>query len=151
MNKGCKPYAKEAGMLHRGMEHTKSLLYRVTARWLFYRLLQDGFYHDKKDYHNKFLPLTADARKRFYKYKGWRPWALADDTRELIPGHVFDNPIEWFEVIMKQLKFKKTKWVTLGHYIEVWFEARAMREQFHHYAEEIPLLPFGGDFTIEPK
>jgi len=50
MNKGCKPHAKEMGILDRGMEHIKSLTYRVTAKWLFYRLLQDGFYHDKKEH-----------------------------------------------------------------------------------------------------
>jgi hypothetical protein len=41
MNKECKPHAKEVGILDRGVEHIKSVPYRVTVRWLFYRVFQD--------------------------------------------------------------------------------------------------------------
>lgn len=41
MNKEYKPHAKEVGILDRAMEHVKSVPYRVTPRWLFYRVFQD--------------------------------------------------------------------------------------------------------------
>jgi len=41
MNKEYKPHAKEAGILDRAMEHVKSVPYRVTPRWLFYRVFRD--------------------------------------------------------------------------------------------------------------
>ena len=41
MNKEYKPHAKEAGILDSAMEHVKSVPYRATPRWLFYRVFQD--------------------------------------------------------------------------------------------------------------
>ncbi|MBA7659029.1 hypothetical protein ES703_66992 [subsurface metagenome] len=144
------PRKEQAAILARAMEHIESVPYAVTARWLFYRLLQDGLYQKKGDYHNLFLPLTAKARKRFYD--GWRPSTLADDTRELIPGGGgFDDVSDWLNAVRDQLEFSKSKWLNQDYYIEIWFEAAAMVGQFRHYTEELPLLAFHGDVSIPEK
>ncbi|MBA7639443.1 hypothetical protein ES703_47101 [subsurface metagenome] len=149
MNNDYKPRREQAMILERAMAHINSVPYAVTARWLFYRLLGE-VYQDKGEYHAKFLPLTSKARKRFYN--GWRPWTLADDTRGIIPGGGgFDDALEWLGAVKEQEKFIKAKWLSQDHYIEIWFEAKAMRSQFEYYTEEIPLLPFGGDVSISEK
>lgn len=150
MENEYQPRPEQVKILDRAMAHIKSVPYAVTARWLFYRLLQDNLYHGKGDYHSQFLPLTAKARKRFYK--NWRPSTLADDTRAVIPGgDGFDDPIAWLEAIKDQLKFEKAKWLNQDYYIEVWFEAAAMEGQFRYYTEEVPLLAFHGDVSIPQK
>lgn len=150
MNKQYKPRAEQEGILRIALGHVNSVPYAVTARWLFYRLLQDGIYHGKDAYHGLFLPLTAKARKSFYD--GWRPWTLADDTRQVIPGgDGFDDPEEWLEAVKDQLGFSKTKWLNQDYYVEIWFEAAAMVGQFRHYTEEIPLFAFHGDVSIPEK
>lgn len=122
----------------------------MTARWLFYRLLQESTYRGKDAYHSLFLPLTAKARKSFYA--GWQPWTLADDTRQVIEGgNGFDDPLEWLEAVQDQLRFEKAKWHTQDYYLEIWFEAAAMLGQFRHYTEEIPLFAFHGDVSIPGK
>ncbi|MBA7635057.1 hypothetical protein ES703_42657 [subsurface metagenome] len=150
MDKEYQPRKGQADILDRAEEHIRSVPYRVTARWLFYRLLQDGIYHGKGDYHSQFLPLTAKARKRFYG--NWRPDTLADDTRELIPGgDGFDDPGEWLEALKDQLEFPKSKWLNQDYYVEIWFEAAAMASQFRYYTEELPLFAFHGDVSIPGK
>lgn len=57
--RGWKPQGKTAPILDRAMEHIKSVEYKVSARWVFYRLLQEGHYSDKNDYKNKFIPMTS--------------------------------------------------------------------------------------------
>jgi len=73
------PRPDQAGILDKAYELVRSVLYQVTARWLFYRLLQEAFFKDKDAYKTKFLPLLSKARKSFYKQ--WNPGTLADDTR----------------------------------------------------------------------
>ena len=70
------PRREQITILDSAMEHINSVPYVVSARWLFYRLLQDSFYHEKGDYHSRFLPLTSKVRKNFYGL--WRPDTLAD-------------------------------------------------------------------------
>ncbi|GAJ17797.1 unnamed protein product, partial [marine sediment metagenome] len=50
MDKKYEPRKEQADILDRAEEHIRSVPYRVTARWLFYRLLQDGIYHGKDAY-----------------------------------------------------------------------------------------------------
>lgn len=150
MNGEYNPRAQQARILDIALKYVNSVPYAVTARWLFYRLLQDGIYHGKDAYHSLFLPLTAKARKS--SYGGWRPWTLADDTREVIAGGGgFDDPEEWLEAVKDQEKFNKAKWLNQEYYVEIWFEAAAMAGQFRHYTEEIPLLAFRGDVSIPEK
>ena len=53
-----KPHGKSKLTLDRAMGYIQAVPYRVTLRWLFYRLLQDGTYSSKQDY-GQLKPLTC--------------------------------------------------------------------------------------------
>lgn len=145
-----KPRQGQRDILDRAMGHIESVPYKVTARWLFYRLLQDSMFRGKDDYHAKFLPLTAKARKCFFE--GWSPETLADDTRELVPGgNGYDSAMDWLSAVQRGLECNLTKWCDQDYYVEVWFEAAAMVGQFRYHTKELPLLAFHGDISIPQK
>ena len=81
VNDNYQPNAKSREILARAWEHVQGVEYQVTARWLFYRLLQDGFYSSKADY-EKLLALLSRARHN--QWESWRPDSLIDDGREAI-------------------------------------------------------------------
>ena len=135
-------------ILESAMAHIKSVPYKVTLRWVFYRLLQDGLYRKKEDY-GSFRRLEAKARKAFYN--GWHPAIFADDTREFIErGDGWPSVSEWLEAV-GQMKFNHPVWDSQKYYIEIWFEAGAMVAQFKYYAPDVPLFSFHGDCSIAPK
>ena len=158
---GYKPKAKSEYILKRAWRWVESVAYSVTARWVFYRLLQDGAYSEKKGY-RELLKLLSNARKGFYEQ--WRPWTLADDTRAPIlmqrTGHYgihlrgdgFKNETDWLEKVKKEINCPLDRWSSQPIYAEIWFEAAAMQGQFIYYANEnIPLLAFHGDVSIPEK
>ena len=71
-------------ILDRAYEHVNSVSYKVSLRWLFYRLLQDGIYKAKGNYNN-LKGLVSKARKNFFGK--WRPDSLSDQTRHSIIPH----------------------------------------------------------------
>lgn len=129
--------------------HIHSVPYTVTARWVFYRLLQDAIFNKKSDY-KRLLKLLSSARKGFYN--GWQPDTLADDTRQaVIKGNGFHSGNEWLEGV-KRMSCNLDRWTAQDNYVEVWFEAAAMFSQFDHYVNEnVPLLAFHGDVSIPEK
>jgi hypothetical protein len=144
--------AQVEALATRALEHIQSVDYKVSLRWVFYRLLQDGFYKEKSDY-NRFMQLTSKWRHK--ELFGWRPDTLADETCEIIiRGVEVATP---FEEIPDSIIQNLPLWTLDSHfkyqdyYIEVWFEARAMLEQFQKYAPHVTLYPFGGWATIDPK
>lgn len=144
------PQGKTAAMLDRAFEIVQSVPYAVGLRWLFYRMLQEGFYSRKSDYKDKFCKATAAARHAFYK--GWRPDTLIDETREAITrGNGFDNEADWLTAIARGLACHLDKWHTQDTYVELWYEARAMSAQFEHYTDHVTLRPLGGQASIEYK
>ena len=148
-NESYKPRPEAVAILDRAYELVKSVPYAVTARWLFYGLLQEGTYPDKDSYKSKFLPLLSKARKTFFK--GWSPNTLADDTRvAVVRGDGFSDEKEWLEAVGRA-RCKLDKWLYQANYVEVWFEAKAMRGQFEHFTRHITLRPFGGDPSIPYK
>lgn len=60
-----KPHGKTARILDRAWELVQSVAYAVSMRWVFYRLLQAGYYSTKDDYKNKLTPALSDARPAF--------------------------------------------------------------------------------------
>lgn len=166
-----RPYSKTARILDRAMKHIKSVDYQVSARWVFYRLLQEGIYNSKRDY-ARFVMLTARARKHWYKK--WTPETLSDETRNMdifsaegesprpdIGGLVADETdtardmLKWhreqsdnyqhdFEYMVDQNYYQKTL-------VVIMFEARAMHQQFRRYAPGLTLCPFGGQPSIPYK
>ena len=144
-----KPRPDQAELLDRAWEMIEGVPYSVTARWLFYRLLQEGCFTSKNDYKGKFLPLLAKARKNFYK--GWTPDTLADDTRKAITRGIGWPTQEDFLEAIGRSKCVLDKWQKQENYCEIWFEAKAMRGQFEHYTNHITLRAFGGDCSIAFK
>lgn len=145
-----RPHERQKAILDKAMAFVNSVPYQVTARWLSYCLLQEGIYSAKGDYAHKFLPLLSKARKRFYN--GWHPDILADHTRELvIRGTGFDSERHWLEAIGECERCILDKWADQPNYVELWFEAKAMRGQFEYYTHYITLVPFGGDPSIPYK
>ncbi len=149
MEKLYKPQSGQEKILAKAYELVQSVPYQVSARWLFYGLLQAGVYPDKDSYKGKFLPLIAKARKQFYK--DWRPDTLADDTRNpVIRGDGFVDEQHWLEAVGRA-ECTLNKWQDQPYYVEAWFEAKAMKGQFEHFTEHITLRPFGGDVSIPAK
>jgi hypothetical protein len=144
------PNAKSDAILARAWEQIQSVPYAVTARWLFYRLLQEGFYQGKKDYKDCFLPLLSRARHNFYG--PWRPDTLADDRREAsVRGDGWDSPAAWAAAVARGGACRLARWAGQAYYVELWFEAGAMVSQFEHYTANITLRPFFGMPSIPYK
>lgn len=77
--KPYKPNKNNVPMLERAWEHVSSVLYRVSLRWLFYRLLDDPLVpriSDKKDY--GWWKGGAIKSVRDNSWGPWRPWTLVD-------------------------------------------------------------------------
>ena len=155
------PKPDTEALLARALGYVRETPYRVTARWVFYRLLQDGSLGEKADY-KRLLGYLSKARKAFYN--GWTPYTLADDTRGPIllqrtgyyglhlRGLGFNDTNAWLEAIKQQLNCPLKRWEGQQYYVEVWFEAAAMQGQFLHYVNEnVPLLAFHGDVSIPEK
>ena len=149
LREAYKPQEKTAQILDRAYELVESVPYQVSARWLFYRLLQEGYYQTKQDYSNKFLKAVSIARHAFYK--DWRPDTLADETREAITGGAgWATAAAWLEAVA-EAKCSLDKWHTQPVYLECWYEARAMTDQFRHYTKHVTLRPMGGQPSIPYK
>jgi len=139
---------KSIKILDTAMQFIKSVPYSVSARWLFYRLLQSGAYSSKDNY-KTFLQITARARKTFLNE--WRPDTLTDETRQPIyQCGQYDSTDDWFNA-MAQQQCSIDEWFDQENYVEIWFEAQAMQRQFEYYTDHITLRPFKGDPSIPYK
>ncbi len=143
------PSTETEKLLNTALNHVQSVPYNVTARWVFYRLLQDGNFSQKSDY-KKLLGHLSKARKAFHG--GWTPWTLADDTRAAsVNGGGYDSGEDWLRGV-KRMECALDMWPSQERYVEVWFEASAMESQFRHYVNEnISVLAFHGDVSIPEK
>ena len=129
-----KPQKDQADILDKAYHLIQSVPYRVTARWLFYRLLQESCFKDKDAYKAKFLPLLSKARKSFYKK--WTPETLADDTRiTVIRGNGWTSEMGFLKAVGRAV-CTLDKWQDQDYYVELWFEAKAMKAQFEYYTDK---------------
>lgn len=144
-----RPHPATVAKLAHAWEHIMSVPYRVSARWLFYRLLQDGVYRGKRDY-SRFSLMIAKARKRYYE--GWRPDALVDESRGAHrTGVGFSSEDAWFDELRGE-RCHLDRWLGQDGYGVICFEANAMLSQFEYYAPAaFSLWPFRGDASIEYK
>lgn len=141
------PRGKTKEILDRALKHVHSVPYKVSIRWVFYRLLQEGFFGKKGDY-NSLVDYISRARHAFLD--GWHPALLADETRQaVIRGDGSSSVPDWLREIKPRPKLDF--WKDQESYIELWFEARAMREQFEQYSKHVTLVPFGGQPSIPYK
>lgn len=138
-NKKFAPYAKSISKLNFAMAKIQSVPYKVSGRWLFYQLVQEG-YAVKKDY-DKIISLLSRVRKNFWG--GWTPDILTDSVRECVwkgePLYLRDIQLD---AIANQ-----------DYYVQLWFEAQAMYQQFEYYTRDyrVSLIPFRGDCSIPIK
>lgn len=144
-----KPRKKNRAILARAWELVNTVEYQVSGRWVFYQLLQEGFYKSKDDY-SKWCDVSSKARHA--EYEQWKPDTLADETREPIyRGRGFDDGKEWLQALSEQLACRLDMWRNQENYVELWFEARAMTQQFKHYTKHITLRPMGGQPSVPYK
>lgn len=136
-------------ILRAAYAHVVAAPYTVTARWVFYRLLQDGILQEKSDY-KRLLGYLSKARKGFFG--GWRPDTLSDDTRQpIIRGTGFVDGAEWLQAVAR-MSCNLDHWEGQACYVEIWFEAAAMTAQFEYYTNSnVTLLAFHGDISIPAK
>lgn len=152
LNDNYTPNAKSRDVLERAWTHVRSVSYTPSARWLFYRLFQDGVYSAKGDYGSRFLPLFSRVR-----HNQWGPWrrdTLVDDTRVVLHHSGGDkDAAEWARDISNGVWCRLDHWYRQENYVEIWFEAAAMRAQFEHHTRGIPLTlrPFQGMPSIPYK
>jgi hypothetical protein len=145
---------KTQELLARALEVIHSVDYRVSLRWVFYRLLQEGYYSKKSDY-NRWVALSSRARKEFFD--GWHPAILADETRGRVQRTGGEETVQdCVDSLISELNnFEASFFVDhfyhQDHYVEIWFEARAMAQQFEHYTDDIDLVPFAGHPSIPFK
>ena len=96
-----RPDLATAQLLAKAYQYIQDAPYAVTARWVFYRLLQDGTLSSKADY-KCLLGYLSKARKRFYA--GWTPSTLADESREaMVRGGGFTTGNGWVQAVANQV------------------------------------------------
>ncbi len=144
------PSMPVARVLKLALDEVNAVPYAVTARWVFYRLLQAAVLDKKGDY-KRLLSYLSKARKQWYG--GWQPDTLTDDSRSaLVRGGGFMDGAGWARALAERSSCNLDRWPSQKVYVEIWFEAAAMSAQFAFYANDnIPLLAFHGDISIPAK
>ena len=142
------PIPENQAILYAAMGHINSIDYRVGARWVFYRLLQDNFYTQKEDY-KRWIKLSAKARKE--DYDGWMPNTLVDNGRHVIgSGQPRDvntllRQLPWYTDIKPNIFEGATSIPFLI------FEADTMSGQFQHFASDFDRAALRGDASLDHK
>lgn len=152
------PQEETKNVLDWCLQRIQSVGYEVTARWLFYRFVEEVLKTQKglstkeaKQKYKNFLQWTSRARKRFYN--GWRPDTLVDDTRKAHErGFGYFSENQWLEHFRTE-ECLLDKYVKQENIVEIWFEAEAMYSQFNFYTSpyHLTLRPFKGDASIAYK
>lgn len=148
MTRGLSRKTKE--MLDYGLTSINSVDYKVSLRWVFYRLVQ-GLGLSKKDY-SSFVRAASSARKK--RHRGWHPSILADETRHIYnPNTGYSSLKNWVRAVKLGISCDLDKHLGQEYNALVCFEAKAMFEQFKKYTGPyyVPLVPFGGDASIPLK
>lgn len=144
---------KTQKILKVALDHVNSVPYKVSLRWLFYRLYQEGFYKTKEDYDK--LDYIC-SRARHTNWNGWRPDTLADETREAIHrvygmADIEEALAEMPDSLAGDIDLSIDHFYRQDRYVELWYEARAMTGQFRHHTEKVNLVPMGGQPSIPYK
>ena len=153
------PESQTIEMLNAALRIVQSVPYRVTVRWLFYRIFPLGYYPagakgDKGKAYKTFDQTLCYARYGYWN--GWRPDTLADDTRAVIfRAGGYPSKAEAMGALNERLKKAAEAKIDHFHrqnnYIELWYEARAMSSQFKHYTKAIDLVPMSGQASFDFK
>lgn len=143
------PSPRVEEILNYAMERIQSVPYHPSGRWVFYQIHQK--FGMKKGDSKKFDKWTSRTRKSFWN--GWRPDIFSDSVRNaLVRGHGSTDPSDALDG-MREETFVFDKFLHQENYVEVWYEAAAMHEQFKNFTREwyTTLVPFRGDASIPYK
>lgn len=131
-----------------------SVPYDVSVRWLFYRLLQEGYLEGIETKSGSYKWFINSVRRPAVYSGLWEPDICTDEGRKAIRQYDgYDNPEDWF----KNLKSRTHCYLNICHgqekYVMIAFEAMAMADQFRYHTGDRPveLWPFGGDPSIPYK
>lgn len=160
------PCEKSARLLDRALEKVEAVPYRVTLRWLFYELFQEGWFNGQKPSKTRsdmsakkmaycnFIKLFSRLRHSSDDLQERWPIELADDRRD--PVHrtqLFESTQEWLETYAEKLSCNVDKMMGQNQYVMVAFEAEAMQSQFEYETASygVSLWPFSGAASIPYK
>jgi len=160
-----RPNAPTARVLDTAWDFVAKLPYTPSLRFIFYQIYQESLFdcvsplthkeiaggiNRKAKAYEWFTDKTSKARKG--NYGEWKPDTFEDDTRnEIDRNGRFETVGEW-QGWVDSLEPDLDNWYSQDNYVEVWFEARAMKKQFMHFVPKFATLePFGGDTSIYRK
>lgn len=144
------PSKRVEEILNYAMERINSVPYKPSGRWVFYQVNQKYGLNKKEDV-KKFDKWTSRARKSFWN--GWKPDIFSDSVRNAsVRGRGSIGPKEALNR-MREETFVFDKFQDQDYYVEIWYEAAAMHEQFRHFTQGwyVTLVPFRGDASIPYK
>ena len=173
--KNWKPNAKSRAILDRSMEHINGAPYKVSLRWVFYRIWQEGFYSQDKPEAKKKAYDNFDQLLNRARHSGiWPKDIVVDETRTmeafdpdggnhqpdmdyLVRESIADarRDLEYYREQLDNYRYDSLYQVDPNYlqsnYVAVMFEARAMVQQFREYTDGVTLVPFGGQPSITYK
>lgn len=128
-----------------------SVPYKVSLRWVFYRLWQEGVLAHVPETPNASKKVNAYNRLKAYCSKAvhtnlLKPDWVADETRNIGGAGGYHSVEEWVEAL-KDDRCYLDRMLGQEKYVMVAFEAEAMAQQFDHYAGPYgcKLMPMRGD------
>jgi len=140
--------ARAVPVLDAVLEYVNSVPYKVSLRWVFYRLLQDGYLHGKGEY-GWLKANVAAARKA--RWGGWQPDTLVDHTREVSTAPSPRSASEMVSILPFYASIRPDLYVDCEEVPFILFEAETMTGQFAHVAPWCDRAAFRGDASIPHK
>lgn len=142
------PTNETARILDAAMASVQAVPYQVSARRVFYQLLQDGVLTGKSSYKN-FLKQTSVARKRFYN--GWAPTTFIDGGREVIESANITDRSKLIETIPYHVNLVGDIYAESDSVPFLLFEAATSDQQFGHFAPWVDRASLRGDPSVPHK
>jgi len=142
------PTEKTRKLLAHAESVARSVPYKVSLRWLFYRIWQEKCWFKTKDkdraYGNLAMTISRAVHNNY-----WDPRLLADETRTpVIRGEGCKSADEWLSDFKGGMDVSCVLDKRIGqeYSVIVVFEAAAMHSQFDHYCRSyyVDLWPFKG-------
>lgn len=157
------PAEQTIPILDRSLELVQNVPYKVTLRWLFYGIWQEGFYSymkaterasEKRRSYESFKTILEKLRHSGSEIQDRWPIELIDDRRDPIyRSEGFDGVSEWLSHQKQSIECLTDKMASQDYYTMVAFEAEAMLSQFKYLTKDyhVNLWPFSGHASIPYK
>lgn len=157
------PLKRQAEILDQALNLINSVPYKVTLRWLFYGLWQEGWFGHakptsrasaKRRAYEEFASLMSRLRHSASEFYDRWPIELSDDRRDPIHhSNWYSSTSEWLDAYIKGLTCTTEKMIGQENYVMLAFEAEAMQSQFKYFSKPygVSLWPFSGAASIPYK